>query len=108
MPRAERAPKEEGEYSDTDTEYQKWQEAGTVEQEQSHPSPAAPPEERKRPVHKDRRVCKRSELGFYRHADHTWLTKTPFYIRLGQRPAMLHYIIDQHWDAQELLWNPRK
>lgn len=106
MPKGNSTPQEEGEASDTDAEYEQWKRGGKEESEAE--TELKDPPESKAHVKKDRRVLRRADINHYRKVDHQWLTKTPFYIRLGKRPAMLHYLIDEHWDAQEELWNLRR
>ncbi len=91
MPSAKKedsTPKTQDDASDTDSEYVKWK--------KNEPTPQK--------VYKDRRVYQKKDLRYYETLDHMWVSQTPYYVRLGRRPAALHRVVERHWAEQKKLW----
>lgn len=66
-----------------------------------NPTPRPPP--RPKLPERDRRAETEFEIDDVRREDHFWVHSTPYYIRLGRKPAELHAAIDQHWMLQRQL-----
>jgi hypothetical protein len=110
MPRHkdDRTPKEEGQTSDEETEfeYAVWQRGGESPVKSPPPAPRKPRPRREPDEHlRDRRVEKKSDILYFENQDHQWVKNSPYYIRLGRKPSVLHQNVDAHWQIQKTLWN---